>query len=91
MQSATTSLTNTLGFFKLVFGAGQSIVGVWAAPAALNTVPRAGERSPLPFGMVFGAAGAAQTAKIDDSRPAQKPCIKNPGESGLTEDNDDLA
>jgi hypothetical protein len=30
------------------------------------------------FGMVLGAAGAAQTPKIDDSWPAQKPCIKNP-------------
>jgi hypothetical protein len=29
--------------------------------------------------MVFGAAGAAQTPKLDDFWPAQKPCIKNPG------------
>ena len=28
--------------------------------------------------MVFGAAGAAQTPKIDDLRPAKKTCIKNP-------------
>ncbi len=28
--------------------------------------------------MVFGAAGAAQTPKNDELRPAQKPCIKNP-------------
>ncbi len=28
--------------------------------------------------MFFGAPGAAQTPKIDDSRPAPKSCIKNP-------------
>ncbi len=33
--------------------------------------------SPPPFGMVVGAAGAAQTLKIDDSRPIKNPCIKN--------------
>ncbi len=27
---------------------------------------------------MVGAAGAAQTPKINDFRPAQKPCIKNP-------------
>jgi hypothetical protein len=30
------------------------------------------------FGMVVAAAGASQTPKIDDCRPAQKPCIRNP-------------
>jgi hypothetical protein len=34
--------------------------------------------SPPSFGMVFGAAGATQTAKFDDFRPPQKPCMKNP-------------
>ena len=28
--------------------------------------------------LVLGSAEAAQTPKIDDFRPAQKPCIKNP-------------
>jgi hypothetical protein len=28
--------------------------------------------------MVFGAAGAAQTLNLEDCRPAQKPCLKNP-------------
>ncbi len=28
--------------------------------------------------MVCGAAGAAKTPNIDDFRPVQKPCIKNP-------------
>ncbi len=32
--------------------------------------------------MVFGAAGAAQTPKISDFQPAQKPCIKNPSVTG---------
>ena len=29
--------------------------------------------------MVFGAPGAPQTPEIDDFRPAQNSCIKNPG------------
>ncbi len=35
-------------------------------------------RSPPPSGMVFGAAGAAQSPKIGDSRRATNPCIENP-------------
>ena len=46
----------------------SSIFGVWAASAAPKTIPRGWGRSPPPFGMVFGAAGAAQTPKIDDFR-----------------------
>jgi hypothetical protein len=53
----------TLGFFIHGFWAGRksSIVGVWAAPVAPKTIPEGGERSPAHFGMVLGAAGAAQT------------------------------
>ena len=32
--------------------------------------------------MVFGAPGAPQTPEIDDFRPAQNSCIKNPGVCG---------
>ncbi len=38
---------------------------------------KVGGRSPAPSGMVLGATGAAQTPKIGEFRPAQKPCIKN--------------
>ncbi len=34
-------------------------------------------QSPQPFGMVLGAAGAAQTPNIGNCRPTQKPSIKN--------------
>ncbi len=70
----------TLGFLIHGVWAGRksSIFGVWAAPAAPKTIPKGGGLRPPPFGMVFGASGAAQTPNIDDSRPAQKPCIKNP-------------
>ena len=51
------------------------IFEAWAAPAASKTNPKGGGRSPLSSGMVFGAAGAAQTPKIDDCRPAPKSCI----------------
>ncbi len=54
------------------------IFGFWVARAAPKTIPKGGRRSPPPSGFVFEAAGAAQTSKIDDFRPAQKPCIKNP-------------
>ncbi len=62
---------NTLGFLIHGSGAGRksSILGVWEAPAAPKTMPEGGGG--------FGAAGAAQTPKIKDFRPAQKPCIKN--------------
>ena len=67
----------TLGFSFHGFWAGREslIFGVSAAPA---TVPESGGRSPPPSGIVVGAAGAAQIPKIEDSRPDQKPCIKNP-------------
>ncbi len=42
-----------------------------------NTLQKVGGRSPPASGKVFGAAGAAQTQRIGDFRPAQKPCIKN--------------
>jgi hypothetical protein len=42
-----------------------------------NHSRRWGAKPPL-SGMVFGALRAAQTRKINDFRPAQKPCIKNP-------------
>ncbi len=72
----------TLRFLRHGFWAGRqsSMFGVWVAPAASKTIPEAGGRSPPPFGMVFGAAGAAQTPKIDDFRPALKPYIRNPSD-----------
>jgi hypothetical protein len=65
----------TWGFLYTVFGPASNLLGASAAP---KTIPKGGGRSPPPSGMVFGAAGASQTPKIDDFRPAQKPCIKNP-------------
>jgi hypothetical protein len=69
----------TLGFSFHGFWAGREslIFGVWAAPAAPKTIPKGGGLRPPPSGMVLGAAGAAQTPKIDDIRPAQTPCIQN--------------
>ena len=54
----------------------SSIFGVWAALGALQTITNGGAP---PFGMVSGAAGAAQTPKIDMFRSIKQPCIKNPG------------
>jgi hypothetical protein len=70
----------TLGFIIRGFWAGREspIFGVWAASAAPKTIPDGGGRRPPPFGIVFGAARATQTPNIDDFRPAQQPCIKNP-------------
>ncbi len=43
----------------------SSMLGVWTAQGAPETTPKGrGLRAP-PFGMVFGAAGAAQTSKIE--------------------------
>jgi hypothetical protein len=58
-----TVVVNTLGFLIHGFWAGlrSYIFEVWAAPAALKTIPTGGGRSPPPSGMVLGAAGAAQT------------------------------
>ncbi len=69
-----------LDFKYVVFGAVRKslIFGVWAAPAAPKTKPVGGSLRPPPFGLVFGTAGAAQTPKIGDPRPAQKPCMNNP-------------
>ena len=39
-------------------------------------------RSPPLFGMVFPAAGAAQTQQVDNFLPAQKPCSENPSVYG---------
>ncbi len=58
------------------------IFGVWAAPAPQKNLPKGGGRRPPPFGMVCGAAGTAQTPKIDDLRPAPKPCLNNPSVKG---------
>ncbi len=71
---------NTLRCFIHGAWAGRksSIFGVWAAPAApKHHSGRWGAKTPL-VGMVFGAPGAAQTPKINDFRPAQNSCIKNP-------------
>ncbi len=68
------------------FGADRqsSMLGLRAGPAAQKPLQKVGCEVPPPPGMVFGAAGAAQTPNIDDSRPAQKQCIKNTyrGQSG---------
>ncbi len=70
----------TLGFLIHGCWAGRksSMFGVWVALAAPKTIPKGGGRRPPPSGMVLGAAEAAQTPKIGDSRPAQKPRIINP-------------
>ncbi len=49
------------------------MLGLWAASEAPQIIPDGGGRSPPPSGLVLGAARAAQTAKIDDLRPAKKP------------------
>ncbi len=69
----------TLGFLIHGFLAGRksSIWGIWGAPAAQKTMSKGGGLRAPPLGMVLGAAGAAQTPKFDDVRPAQKPCIEN--------------
>jgi hypothetical protein len=74
-----------LWFSIIGFWAGRrsSILGVWAAPAAQQTIPKGGGRSPPPSGMGFRAAGAAKTSKIIDCRPAPKPCIKHFNVFGL--------
>ena len=48
-------------------------------PGGPGKAPKMWGRSPPHFGMVLGAPGAAQTPEIDDFRPAQNSCIKNPG------------
>ncbi len=70
---------NTLKCLIHGFGAGrQSIIfEVLAAPAARKPIPEGGGLRPPPFGIVCWAAGAAQTPKIDDLLPAQKPIIEN--------------
>ena len=71
---------DTFGFLIHDFWAGRksSIFGFWAAPGARETMQKCGGLRPPHFGMAFGAPGAAQTPKIDDFRPAQKSCMKNP-------------
>ncbi len=80
MPGASQGSPHTLGFLMHGFWAGRpsSIFGVRAAPAAPQTIQKCGGRSPPDFGMVFWAPGAAQAPKIDDFRPAQNSCIKNP-------------
>ncbi len=70
----------TLGFLIHGFWAGRKsqIFAVWAVLAAPKTIPKGGGARPPPSGIVFGASGAAQTRKIDDFRPARKPCNKHP-------------
>ncbi len=56
------------GNFKFVKGRKSAILGVWAAPRAQDTLPKAGELRPPPFGRVSGAPVAAQTPKMTDFR-----------------------
>ncbi len=42
------------------------ILGVPTAPGASEATPKGGARSAPPFGVVSGAPGAVQIAKIDD-------------------------
>ena len=55
----------------------SSIMG--AAPAAPKPIGKGGGLRPPPFPGGFGTAGAPQTPEIEDFRPAQNSCIKNPG------------
>ncbi len=57
---------------------GNGRFGCLGGPAAGKPLGKGGARTTPPFGMGFTAAGAAQTKKIDDLRPAQKPCMLNP-------------
>jgi len=59
--------TRGLGLLEIVD------LGHLGGPGGPRTLPRGGEQSPPPFG-VPGAAGVAQTLKIDDVRSAQNPC-----------------
>ncbi len=70
-----------LGFYYMFLGPPE-IVDCWGlgGPGGHKNHSKGWGRSPPPSGMVFGAAGAVQTPTIDDFRPAQKPCIKNPNE-----------
>ncbi len=55
--------------------------GVWAPPAAPKNIPEGGGFAPHLLECFFGAAGAAPTLQIKNSRPVQKACIKNPSVS----------
>ncbi len=71
------------GYLKAVWpGFLECMFEVWPAPGPRESLQKCGGFRPRPSGMVFGAAGAAQTQKIDDCRPAQKPCIKSPSVIG---------
>ncbi len=54
------------GNFDLFSDRKSVILGIWAAPGALEILPKGGGRSAPPFGRVFGAPGAAQTPKVTD-------------------------
>ncbi len=70
--------TITLGFLMRGFWVGRTVDfwGLGGTGGPKNT-------SKLWGAKVFWAAGAAQTPKIDDFRPAQKACIKNLSVSNL--------
>ena len=61
----------------------RRFVGSGRPRRSQKNITKGGGRSHPPFGKVFGAAGAAQTFKIDDFRPAQQPCINNPSVHGI--------
>ncbi len=62
----------------MVFGpAGNRRFWGWGGPGGPKNNSRKWGVRPPPSGMVFGAAGAAQTPKIDDFRPAQNHVLKN--------------
>jgi hypothetical protein len=52
--------------------------GVSAAPSGPKTISKGRGEAPHLLDWFLGAGGAAQTPKLDDLRPAQKPCIKSP-------------
>ena len=65
------------------FGAISALISalIWGlgGPGGREDFQKDGELRPPPFLEGFPAAGAAQTSKIDDSRPVKKSYVKNPG------------
>ncbi len=61
-----------LGFYYMVFGGRPGIFDVWGlgSPGGQKKKIKRWGASPPTFGRVFGAAGAVQTPKIVDFRPA---------------------
>jgi hypothetical protein len=67
-------------FFYIWFLGRPEIVEFWGlgGPGGPRNHSRRWGATPPPSGVVFGAAGAAQTSQIDDFPPVPNSCIKNP-------------